>query len=157
MAFCVGKGSAQASTFNWSDTTFKVESRREIKMIVDPYGGPCSIDPCYLNNQKMYDTLIWFLKSQSSLKVQIASYFDSGVDSSTDSFFSKKEAEYIGRVLVSRGIDANRITTIGYANSRPLIKETDIIQLTKKEQDKARDKNTRIEVIITSIETRIEK
>jgi len=104
IVFWPTEGSAQTDTFNWSDSIFKVESKREIELIVDPYGGTCSVYPCYRNNEKVYDTLIWFLKSNDSIKIQIASHLDHAqVDSEFKHSVSTREAEYIGRVLVNRG------------------------------------------------------
>lgn len=145
-----GQQSRGQSTFNWTDTTFLVSAKRTINILYD-IDGPCSVNPCYesRDNHFAYDTLINFLKTHPSIKIEIASHLDFGKDISINFNWSQRKADYMKEVLIEKGgISADRIIAIGYGNKKQIITEEKIAPLDKYEQEMARKMNTRIEIII---------
>ncbi len=145
-----GQQSKSDSSFNWNDSTLKINSRRTIN-ITYTLDGPCTVEPCYETNDNhfVYDTLIDFLRGHPTIKIEIASYNDL-FGSKMKEFRSQGNADGMKQILISKGISGNRIIAVGYGNKNQIVPEDQIGKLPKQEQWKARRKNTRFEIVIKS-------
>lgn len=85
------------------------------------------------------DNLIRFLSENSHTNIDIVGYTD---DKGTDAYninLSKERAEEVKKYLISKGIDANRLSTIGRGKNNPIVEN---------DTEENRAKNRRVEFII---------
>ena len=127
---CLSLTSLSQTSFNWSDTSFKVNSKHTLFLDND-FDGPCSSLPCYEQNKLLYDTIFNFLKAHPKIKIEIVCNTYYGKDFGPDDEWNKIKADYIRSVLIKMGIKLVRIISKG--------------------NDDIHRKNTFSEIIITSI------
>ena len=89
---------------------------------------------------KVLDALLPILKSVASGSVQIGGHTDAEGRDDLNVKLSERRAEAVRRYLVGKGIDANRLTAIGYGSSKPIADNSDPEQTSK---------NRRIEFHVT--------
>ena len=68
---------------------------------------------------KTLNELVEILKIKEDLRVEIAGHTDSDADEKHNQKLSQNRAEEIKKYMVSKGIDAKRISTVGYGESVP--------------------------------------
>lgn len=64
--------------------------------------------------------LIEIMKLKGSMKIEIAGHTDSDGEADANQLLSKQRADAVKNHLISKGIDTDRIKTIGYGESRPI-------------------------------------
>lgn len=80
------------------------------------------------------------LKTNPTMKVEIAGHTDSKGSDSYNETLSQKRAQSVVKYLVGKGIDNNRLTAKGYGESKPIASNDD--------EDEGRELNRRTEFII---------
>jgi len=137
------------NSFNWYDTSFQINSKKIIKLSYD-LESYCSMNPCYDfgTNNLVYDTIIKFLKENSTLKIEIGVHEDSKASDLYCKERSERVAEYIKNILVENAINPDKLIPIGYGNTKRIIPESEIILQEKMKQEYSRRTNSRIEITI---------
>lgn len=83
------------------------------------------------------DSVINALKSAEEIEVKIAGHTDSIGSAAYNLKLSKERAESVKEYLVNHGIDPDRLTTVGYGETRPIAPNT---------TEEGRAKNRRVEL-----------
>ena len=71
------------------------------------------------------EQLVQLMKSNASAKIEIIGHTDNFGPTDFNLALSKKRATAVQQYLISKGINANRITTDGFGESRPLVSNDD--------------------------------
>ena len=79
------------------------------------------------------------LKQYPNIKIEIAGHTDSDGSESFNQKLSQSRVETVKGRLISRGVNANRLTAKGYGETKPLVPNT---------TDENKQKNRRVEIII---------
>lgn len=83
------------------------------------------------------DTLAQYMNEYPTKNVAIEGHTDSSGNAKMNKKLSQERADYIRDVLISKGVSAERITSIGYGQSQPIAENTSA---------SGRQKNRRIEL-----------
>lgn len=96
---------SQTNTFNWTDTTFKIGSSRDIRFEYD-FQGPCSIIPCYhlRGNAQKIEMIDSFLKQNPKVQILITYYMSSYYDVKFQERVSEQRTREIRNQLAIKGI-----------------------------------------------------
>ncbi|MBI2259080.1 MAG: PD40 domain-containing protein [Flavobacteriia bacterium] len=87
-----------------------------------------------------------FLLQNSTVKIEVSGHTDTRGEEKENLLLSENRAKSVLDYLVSQGIPSNRITSKGYGESQPVIKDVEISKLSsEKEKEKAHQKNRRTE------------
>jgi OOP family OmpA-OmpF porin len=89
-------------------------------------------------SQVRLDLVVDFMKHRKSAVVEIAGHTDNVGNAKTNKALSTKRAQACRDYLISKGIEGNRITAVGYGGARPTVPN---------DTDENRQKNRRIEVV----------
>lgn len=90
-----------------------------------------------------------FLVANPTLKIEIGGHTDTRGDAKENQTLSDARAKSVLDYLVSQGIAANRLTSKGYGETKPIISDEKIAALSsEKEKEKAHQENRRTEYII---------
>jgi OmpA-OmpF porin, OOP family len=84
--------------------------------------------------------LIEIMKLKGSMNIEIAGHTDSDGDADANQLLSKQRADAVKNYLISKGISASRIKTIGHGESKPLADNTT-------PQGKAMNRRTEIRIL----------
>jgi outer membrane protein OmpA-like peptidoglycan-associated protein len=84
------------------------------------------------------DLVVDFMKRRKSAVVEISGHTDNVGNAKTNKTLSMKRAQACRDYLVSKGIEGNRITAVGYGGERPTVANDTV---------ENREKNRRIEVV----------
>jgi outer membrane protein OmpA-like peptidoglycan-associated protein len=97
------------------------------------------------------DKIVVILKSNPTISIELGAYTDERGDELSNQLLSENRAQASANYIISKGIDASRITAIGYGESK-LVVSTEKINSMKRYRDKvaAHQKNRRTEFIITN-------
>lgn len=111
----------QFKHFNWTDTTFEIESTRPIVLYTD-FQGPCSTKPCYdfHGNNLVYDTIVNFLKNNPNIKIEIGVHSDTRGKKEFNQNLTSREADGIHAVLLKKGVLLRQLKCIGYGETNPI-------------------------------------
>lgn len=100
----------------------------------------------YMGTTKLLDesyqglnALVGFLNDNPKIEIELAGHTDNRGDSKKNMVLSQQRVEVIKKYLVSKGINAKRITGKGYGDSRPL---------TTNDNEESRKLNRRVEFVI---------
>lgn len=66
-----------------------------------------------------------FLKSNSNIEIEVGGHTDDSGSDITNQKLSEKRANAVATYLISKGVDAKRVTAVGYGESRPVAFNTD--------------------------------
>jgi outer membrane protein OmpA-like peptidoglycan-associated protein/tetratricopeptide (TPR) repeat protein len=88
---------------------------------------------------KMLERWILLLKSQSNIGVSIEGHTDNAGSDAYNKMLSEKRVAIVKKLLITRGIKAERIKTIGFGEAHPI---------ESNETDEGRSKNRRVEINI---------
>ena len=91
-------------------------------------------------SMKTLDAYAEFLESHPDLKIQIEGHTDNVGKDSFNLWLSRKRAEAVKAYLVSKGIDAQRISAKGYGSSRPVAPN---------DSEESRSLNRRTEILLS--------
>ncbi len=69
----------------------------------------------------LIDDIAKILQKNSNISIEIAGHTDSDGTKARNIKLSKKRAQSVKRYLISKGIEENRMQTVGYGESRPLV------------------------------------
>ena len=84
-----------------------------------------------------------YLEKHPKLKVDISGHTDDQGSKEYNHVLSHRRAKAVVKYLVELGLDKNRITSKGYGNQKPL---------DSTQTEKARQKNRRVEFVMTQFE-----
>jgi outer membrane protein OmpA-like peptidoglycan-associated protein len=87
------------------------------------------------------EVLIDFMKSRPNVRVRVEGHSDSRGNPKSNKALSLARAEAVKLYLIAKGMDAQRITTIGYGSARPI---------GDNETEFGRSLNRRTEIVITA-------
>jgi outer membrane protein OmpA-like peptidoglycan-associated protein len=97
------------------------------------------------------DRLVKIMKDHPTLVIELGGHTDRRGSSEYNQILSKKRAEVAKKYLVEHGIDASRIKTKGYGETKPEVSGAEINAMkTKREKENAHQKNRRTIVTIIS-------
>jgi outer membrane protein OmpA-like peptidoglycan-associated protein len=65
------------------------------------------------------NSFVTFMKKNKKVQVEISGHTDSDSDEKYNLKLSQNRADEIKKYIVSKGIEASRITTVGYGESKP--------------------------------------
>ena len=91
-------------------------------------------------SKRTLDAYADFLESHPDLKIQIEGHTDNVGKDSFNLWLSRKRAEAVKAYLVSKGIDAHRISAKGYGSSRPVADN---------DSEESRSLNRRTEILLS--------
>jgi outer membrane protein OmpA-like peptidoglycan-associated protein len=86
------------------------------------------------------ERLVQFMGDYPERSVRIEGHTDSAGDDATNLRLSERRAQAVRDALLERGIDAARITTIGYGEARPIASN---------DTPDGRQRNRRIEIVVS--------
>ncbi|MBC9811896.1 PD40 domain-containing protein [Crocinitomicaceae bacterium CZZ-1] len=90
--------------------------------------------------------LVDFLVKNPALKIEIGGHTDTRGDDKANLILSQDRANSVVQYLISKGIDAKRLTAKGYGETKTKISDADIADLTsEKEKEAAHQQNRRTE------------
>lgn len=90
-----------------------------------------------------------FLKANPSIRIEISGHTDTRGDAEDNLKLSEARAKSVKDYLISQGIDASRLSSKGYGESKPVISDDDIAKMpTEAEKEKAHQENRRTEYTI---------
>lgn len=137
---------AQSNSFKLTDTLFVKNTIYTCPML--DFYNTC-------NNKfdkKQIDSIKIFLRSNTTIKIQIRCHTDQRGSAEYNKLLSEKYGIRLKEMLVDSTITADRITTIGYGESKPIIDIKTIDNYkTYDEKERAYEKNRRIEILITDL------
>jgi outer membrane protein OmpA-like peptidoglycan-associated protein len=99
-------------------------------------------------SKKVLDSLIIILKQNPGVAVEIASHTDSRADSAYNYILSQKRAQSCVDYLIGKGISKDRLTAVGYGESRPVNNCVDGVPCT--EEQHQQNRRTSFRIISTS-------
>src|SRR5690606_33127662 len=73
------------------------------------------------------ENILELLQGNPDLKVQINGHTDNTGDDASNKALSLKRATAVVQYLINKGIDANRLSAVGYGEERPLVSNDDEI------------------------------
>lgn len=104
------------------------------------------------------DKLVAILKDNPEIKIELSSHTDSRASAEYNLELSKKRAQSAVNYIISKGINANRITARGYGESKLIISDAEINAMaTEKEKEAAHQINRRTEFKILEYNKRPEE
>lgn len=97
------------------------------------------------------DKVVALLKNNPAITIELGAHTDARGDDVNNQILSEKRAQASADYIISKGIDASRITAVGYGESKLLVTNEKIDRI-KSYRDKvlAHQKNRRTEFIITN-------
>jgi outer membrane protein OmpA-like peptidoglycan-associated protein len=100
------------------------------------------------------DSMATFLKTHTSLKIEISVHTDTRSSQSYSTCLSCNRARAIFDYLVAKGVNPSQLVYKGYEGRNPLIPDAEIKKMQQKElQEQAHQKNRRVEYKILEIES----
>lgn len=95
------------------------------------------------------DKMVEFLNQNSAIKIELAGHTDTRGDAGKNQLLSENRAKSVYEYLISKGIEASRLSYKGYGESQPKISDEEIAKLpTEKEKEAAHQANRRTEYSI---------
>jgi outer membrane protein OmpA-like peptidoglycan-associated protein len=96
----------------------------------------------FIELNKLRDLLV----KNPTLKIEIGGHTDTRGDANENQLLSEGRANSVKNYLIEQGIDATRLSSVGYGESQPKIKDEEIAKLkSAAEQEKAHQQNRRTE------------
>jgi outer membrane protein OmpA-like peptidoglycan-associated protein len=89
------------------------------------------------------ERVVKMMNERPDMKVEIAGHTDNIGTDETNQMLSEKRAHAVLKFITSKGIDASRITSVGYGEKMPLVSNDD-------EKD-GREINRRVEIKIVKL------
>ncbi|MGB0915711.1 MAG: OmpA family protein [Crocinitomicaceae bacterium] len=90
--------------------------------------------------------LVEFLEQNASVKIEIGGHTDSRGDNTKNITLSKNRAKSVKDYLISKGIDQTRLSSVGYASTKPVFTDDQIAKMaSNKEKEAAHQANRRTE------------
>jgi len=87
-----------------------------------------------------------FLKSNPTIRIEIAGHTDTRDDAAANLLLSQNRAKAVYEYLVAQGIDAKRLSYKGFGETQPIISDEKIAAMSnEKEKEKAHQENRRTE------------
>jgi len=90
-------------------------------------------------SQRTLDRVAEFLKAHPERAISIEGHTDDVGSDAANQQLSERRARAVSDYLRSRGVDANRLETVGYGETRPMVANT---------SPSARQQNRRVEIVI---------
>jgi len=116
-------------------------SRSPSLIIEGVYFGPASYKITITKSKETLASIIDRLANSPKVKIELAGHTDNGAEDETMNVnLSKNRASAVKDYLVKKGIDEQRITTVGFGSSQPIASNDDA-------EGKAKNRRTEITVI----------
>ncbi|UHG92106.1 OmpA family protein [Spirosoma oryzicola] len=139
--------------FSQSDTlaTNRVALNRNFDLVPIEAGATITLKNIYFNVSKFdlqpesypeLDRLVTVMRQNSTMTIRLEGHTDTVGDFDANVELSRNRVNEVKRYLVSKGIDAGRIDTVGYGPSRPINTNKSL---------KERPENRRVEMVIIKV------
>lgn len=134
-----------AQTFTLTDTSFNFGDTLRTQGLVFEVGKSNLLE----RNHPFLDSLVLLLKENPTLELIVARHSGWKISKEVSTFITQRRADAIAIYLVEAGIAAERLTSIGYQDSAPLI-PWDVVYAIEDEKERlaAHRHNARTEFII---------
>jgi len=76
------------------------------------------------DSQSRLDVVVEYMTHKKKVRVQISGYTDNVGDKKANKALSQKRADAVRDYIISKGIDAGRITAVGYGDANPIAPNT---------------------------------
>ncbi|MBK7569335.1 MAG: OmpA family protein [Bacteroidetes bacterium] len=131
-----------AQNFTLQDTTLK-----QVQTLVT-YNIQFEIAKSTLKEESyLYlDTIVIFLQRNNNLVMEVGNYFDERWSAESSRCLTCLRADKIVEYLISKGIDSDRLTAVGYDDSNPIIKNA------KTEDEHLVNRRTEFKILRTDFE-----
>jgi outer membrane protein OmpA-like peptidoglycan-associated protein len=132
-----------------NDTLFQIGDKLINRTILFGYNDSCFLSESYSS----LDSIVVFLEKNENLCIEVGVHTDSRFSDVYSTCLSCIRSKVIKSYLVSKGINANRITSKGYNAEQLIISDLEIKKLkTEAEKEKAHRLNRRLEFTITCVD-----
>ncbi|AQG82126.1 OmpA family protein [Spirosoma montaniterrae] len=139
--------------FSQSDTlaTNRIDVTRDFDLVPIEAGTKITLKNIYFNVSRFdlkpesypeLDRLVTILQTNSTMQIRLEGHTDTVGDFDANVELSRNRVNEVKRYLVSKGISAGRIDTIGYGPSRPINTNKSL---------KERPENRRVELVIVKV------
>jgi len=139
--------------FSQTDTlaTNKVDITRNFDLIPIEVGAKLTLKNIYFNASKYdlkaesfpeLDRLVTVMQNNPTLQIKLEGHTDIVGDFDANVELSRNRVNAVKRYLVSKGIGADRISTIGYGPARPINTNRGL---------KERPENRRVEMVVVTV------
>jgi len=109
----------------------------EVEIDVKYNSGSAQLLP---ESNKVLEDVVEYLKRKSNLKIEVAGHTDNVGDPDKNKTLSKQRAESVKSYLMKAGIDASRLTTQGYGDTKPIANNNS-------ESGRAKNRRTEIKIV----------
>lgn len=97
------------------------------------------------------DKVVAILKNNPAITIELGAHTDARGDDVNNQILSEKRAQASADYIISKGIDASRITAVGYGESKLLVSNEKVDRMKRyRDKEVAHQKNRRTEFIITN-------
>jgi outer membrane protein OmpA-like peptidoglycan-associated protein len=97
------------------------------------------------------DKVVTLLKNNPAITIELGAHTDARGDDVNNQILSEKRAKASADYIISKGIDASRITAVGYGESKLLVSNEKVDRIKRyRDKEVAHQKNRRTEFIITN-------
>jgi hypothetical protein len=132
-----------------SDSIFQIGDKLINRNILFGYNDSCFLPESYSS----LDSILVFLEKNKNLCIEVGVHTDSRFSGVYSTCLSCIRSRVINSYLVSKGINANRITSKGYNDDQLIISDAEIKKLkTDAEKEEAHRLNRRLEFKITCVD-----
>ncbi|QJW91546.1 OmpA family protein [Spirosoma taeanense] len=139
--------------FSQSDTltTNRVDVMRDFNLVPIETGAKITLRNIYFNASKFdlkpesfpeLDRLVEVMQENSTMNIRLEGHTDTVGDFDANVELSRNRVNEVKRYLVSKGISAGRIETVGYGPSRPINTNKSL---------KERPENRRVEMVVVKV------
>lgn len=95
------------------------------------------------------DSLVSFLQKNNSIILEVRNHRDTRGSNHYSRNITQSRAQSVVNYLIEKGIEKERIIPKGYGDAMPLVSDQEIAKMkSKEEQEKAHQKNRRMEFVI---------
>lgn len=113
------------SFFYLSDSTFEVGQIKRIEINYQLSGGSFPT----IESLPILDSIIYFLKKNESLKIEVGAHTDYRGDSTMNIRVSELRAKSVKDYFIEKGIDINRLEHKAYGKNEPIIVDLKIFKI----------------------------
>jgi OmpA-OmpF porin, OOP family len=129
------KGGMEQSVTTAADMSAALKKDGRVALQINFDTGKATIKP---DSQSIVDQIVQLLRNDSTLKLSIEGHTDNVGTVASNKTLSDARAKSVVAAIVAKGIDAGRLTSIGYGQDKPLADNS---------TEQGRAKNRRVELV----------